>query len=142
MIAPQLFPQEEVPQKVLGRPRIAAHATRRRKRRALRLHYGATAKVLIVLALVLAPVMLYVLLTTGLTSMNYQLAAVEAQKAQLTGEVQRLDDRIAYLESRERLAQIAVKLGMKDPTQYSIVSLEPPRVKKADGLAFLGWLKR
>ncbi|MGH7661423.1 MAG: hypothetical protein ACRENA_10995, partial [Vulcanimicrobiaceae bacterium] len=118
MIAPQLFP-EELERYRVSRPRVAVHATRRRRRRALQLHYGASGKVLIVLALVLAPVMLYVLLTTGLTSMNYQLAAAEAQKAQLTGEVQRLDDRIAYLDSRERLAQIAAKLGMRDPTQYA-----------------------
>jgi cell division protein FtsL len=142
MIAPQLFPQEEAPHKVLRRPRIAAHATRRRKRRAWRLHYGASAKVLIVLAMVLAPVMLYVLLTTSLTSMDYQLDAANAQKAKLTGEVQRLDDRIAYLESRERLARIAAKLGMRDPSQYAVVALKPPPVQKTDGLAFLGWLKR
>ena len=141
MIAPKELPLQQ-PRKV-RHPRIAAHATRRRRRRAWLLHYGGSARVLIVLALVLAPVMVYVMLTSSLTSMNYQLDTAQAQRLQLQGDVQRLDDRIYALESRERLLAIAKKLGMTDPQQYAIVSLQQPQsAQKPGGLAFLGWLRR
>lgn len=137
MVAPQLLPQ---PEKTRPRPRVAPHSKGRRRRRAFLLQYGSSAKVLVVLAMVLAPVMLYVMLTSNLTSLNYALASAEASKAKLSGDVQRLDDRIAYLQSRERLLQVASKLGMKDASQYAIVSLQPPAKPKAGGLAFLSWL--
>ena len=95
------------------------------------------------LAMVLAPVMLYVMLTSNLTSLNYALASAQTQKLKVQGDVQRLDDRIAYLQSRERLLQVASKLGMKDASQYAIVSLQPPAPpRNHDALAFLSWLRR
>ena len=149
MIAPKLLPQYEYEPELLPShkksraPRVARHATRRRKLYSFFAHYSNSAKVLIVLAMVLAPVMLYVMLTSRLTGLNYQLAAAESQKSHLQGEVQRLDDRIAYLESRERLAQVAAKLGMKDPSQYAIVALPaPPKPHDHDALALLSWLRR
>ena len=134
MIAPKLMEAAEV----------TAHARpfskRRRQRRAWLLRYGSSVKVLMGLAVVLAPVMLYVMLTSNLTSLTYALASAETQRTQMQGEVQRLDDQIAHLESRERLAQVAAKLGMRDPSRYEIVNLTPaPPEPKTAGVAFLGW---
>ena len=87
--------------------------------------------------------MLYVMLTSNLTGLTYALASAETQRTQLQGDVQRLDDQIAHLESRERLAQIAAKLGMRDPSRYEIVTLAPLEPEpKPGGIAFLGWLRR
>jgi cell division protein FtsL len=136
MIQPKVAPPQE---RVPPQRRIPKHA--RRRRRSVRLaHYSSTVRVLGALVAVLAPVMIYVMLTSNLTSLNYALAAAETQRAQLQQEVQRQDDQIAHLDSRERLAQVAAKLGMRDPLHYEIVSLAPPETKKPFGIAFLGWL--
>src|SRR5579875_2920131 len=140
MVAPQLFPDLESPLQELkpSKRRFPPHATRRRRRIALFRHYSGSARVFLVLAMVLAPVMLYVMLTSRVTSMNYALASAQAEKMHLQGEVQRLDDRIMYLQSPERLAQVAAKLGMKDPSLYAIVTLPAPAQPKPSGLALLG----
>jgi cell division protein FtsL len=135
-IAPQTFPATPA--------EITAHAKpfskRRRQRRAWLLRYGDTVKVFMGLALVLAPVMVYVMLTSNLTSLNYALANAETERTQLQGEVQRREDQIAHLESRERLARVAAKLGMRDPVRYQVVNLAPPQPeRKSTGVAFLGW---
>jgi cell division protein FtsL len=127
-------------------PEVAAHepvSKARRRRRAWLLRYGSCVKVLLGLGLVLAPVMSYVMLTSNLTGLTYALTSAEAQRTKLQGDVQRLDDRIAHLESRERLYQIAKQLGMRDPNRYEVVTLAPPApARKTGGLAFLGWLRR
>ena len=87
--------------------------------------------------------MVYVMLTSNLTSLNYALANAEGQRTVLQQDVQRLDDQIAHLESRERLSQVAAQLGMRDPARFEIVTLAPPvHDEEAGGLAFLGWLRR
>ncbi|MGH7716603.1 MAG: hypothetical protein ACREML_11475 [Vulcanimicrobiaceae bacterium] len=140
MIQPK--PAPEAAPAPFQRPRVPKHGRYRRRRSLLR-HYGSTARILCIVALVLAPVMVYVMLTSNLTSMNYALATAQAQRTQLQGDVQRLDDQIAHLESRERLAQVAAKLGMHDPTRFEIVTLAPPvHDERTGGLAFLGWLRR
>lgn len=122
--------------------RIPKHGLRRR-RAAWRSHYGSSVRVLGALAAVLAPVMIYVMLTSNLTSLNYALAAAETQRAQLQQDVQRQDDQIAHLQSRDRLAQVAAQLGMRDPIRYEVVKPAPPASDKQPlGIAFLGWLRR
>lgn len=140
MIQPK--PAPEAAPAVFQRPRVPKHGRYRRRRSLLR-HYGSTARILSIVALVLAPVMVYVMLTSNLTSLNYALATAEGQRTRLQGDVQRLDDQIAHLESRDRLAQVAAKLGMRDPAHFEIVTLTPPvHDERTGGLAFLGWLRR
>jgi len=139
VIQPKVAPP---PENAQPQRRIPKHGKRRR-RRSLLGHNGSSGRVLGALAAVLAPVMLYVMLTSNLTSLNFALTAAENQRAQLQQDVQRQDDQIAHLQSRERLAQVAAKLGMRDPVRYEVISLEPkPKEKKTLGLAFLGWLRR
>jgi fructose 1,6-bisphosphatase len=58
-----------------------------------------------------------------------------------------LDDKIAHLRSRERLALVAGKLGMHDPAAYAVVRLPqlPVVAERERGLAFLsaitGWIR-
>jgi len=140
MIQPKPAPEPSASQ---PRPRPPKHGRMRRRRRALLSHYGSTVRILSIVALVLAPVMVYVMLTSNITSLNYALANAEGQRTVLQQDVQRLDDQIAHLDSRERLAQVAAQLGMRDPARFEVVTLTPPvRDEKAGGLAFLGWLRK
>lgn len=141
MIAPKAFPQE--PSRSVERARSAS---KRRNRRAKVRGYGGFARVLGFVAVVVMPVLIYVMLTANLTSLNYALARAEHEKAQLQEASMRLDDRIAHLSSRERLAAIAAQLKMHDPHVYAIVDLPNPAPKpRAHGIAFLGavndWLR-
>ncbi len=136
MIAFKAIPPEPHPRHVeRGRS-----ATRRRLRHAHRRSYVAFFRVGAVVALFVVPLMLYVMLTANLTSLNYKLARVELQKLALQAETMRQDDRIAKLESRERLAALAARLKMHDPQMYAVISLPPaPSAPASDqGIALLG----
>lgn len=118
-----------------------AVATRRRFARAQRRGYAAFARVAAIGAVFVLPLMLYVMLTANLTGLNYTLARVQAQKTALLAQTMRQDDRIAKLESRERLAALAVQLKMHDPQTYAVVSVPPAQTApapRAGGVALLG----
>ncbi len=98
------------------------------------------ARITLGVVVVLAPIMGYVLLMGNLTALNYSLAQANAQKLELQEETMRLDDRIAALESRDRLADVAAKLHMHDPQTYAVVDLPRPVATPPSGIAFLGSL--
>jgi hypothetical protein len=102
--------------------------------------YAVLARIAGVVALALVPVMIYVLLMGNLTALNYRLAQATQTAAALQDETVRLDDRIAQLDSRDRLAVLAVRLHMHDPQQmYAVVELPRPLVAPpTNGIAFLG----
>ena len=125
-----------------SRPRVAPHATRRRRLHARRARYAGSVRVLGLITLILAAVMSYVALTSNVTGLNYAIAHAENERVQLQGDVQRLDDQIAHLESRERLAEVAAKLKMRDPARYEIVALPQTQPRpKPGGIALLGWFR-
>jgi len=141
MIAPQAIPAPSPRETVRART-----ATKRRTQRARQRNTIAFGRVLLIVGLAALPVLLYVMLTAKLTSTSYALAQATQDKARLLEETQRLDDRIARLESPERLAQIAAKLHMHDPHVYAVVELPDTRVPEPPrGIAFFGsagdWLK-
>ncbi len=115
-------------------------ATRARFVRAQRRAYLAFLRVGGIAALLVLPLMFYVMLTANLTGMNYTLAKEEARKATLLAQTMRQDDRIAKLESRERLAALAARLGMHDPQIYAVATLPPAADEPAGGhgIALLG----
>lgn len=136
MIALQAMPPEPQPRQVeAGRT-----ATRDRLRRAQRRGYLALLRVGAIAALLVVPLMVYVMLTANLTSLNYKLARVQAQKTALLAQTMRQEDTIAKLESRERLAAIAAALDMHDPGTYAVVALPPaqPSAAPPRGVALLG----
>ncbi len=139
MIAYKAIPQrkpEPPPHRVYVRAREAA---RRRARRTRAHGYTLMLRIATIVAVALLPVMIYVLLMGNLTALNYTLARDTQQKADLQAETARLDDRIAQLESRERLADVATKLHLHDPKVYAIVDVPRPAVAPpANGIAFLG----
>jgi len=124
------------------KPRVhvrAREAARRRGRRTRLQSYTMPARIALAFVVLLVPVMMYVLLMGNLTALNYSLAQVTQQKSDLMDETTRLDDRIAQLESRERLADLAARLHMHDPQVYAVVDVPGPVVApEPTGIAFLG----
>jgi hypothetical protein len=73
----------------------------------------------------------YVVLTSSLTGLSYSVARAAVQREALQEETMRLDDRIAALRSDDRLAEMAARLGMREPQQFAVIHPEIPRVAKA-----------
>ncbi len=144
MIAPKALPQPSVdrPERA-GRGRIhvrARDAARKRARRTRLRGYAMLARISLAVVVVLAPIMGYVLLMGNLTALNYSLAQAQAQRSDLQEETSRLDDRIAALESRDRLADVAARLHMHDPQTFAVVAVPAPVATPPSGIAFLGSL--
>jgi cytochrome c-type biogenesis protein CcmH/NrfG len=138
VIAPKEIAQPRLQPRVQVRARDAA---RRRSRRTRLAGYAMLARIAVAFAIVLVPVMIYVLLMGNLTALNYSLAHATQQKTALVEETMRLDDRIAQLQSRERLATVAARLHMHDPHVYAVVDVPRPVVAPpSNGIAFLGAL--
>jgi hypothetical protein len=143
MIQPLNAATSPSPKPQSHRYRNAKFTARHRRAHARRTRYANCVRVIAVLAVLIVPVMLYVMLTANVTGLNYAIAHAESERAQLQEDAQGLDDKIAHLESRDRLAVVASKLNMRDPESYTIVSL-PLKIAapKPSGLAFLEWFKR
>jgi cell division protein FtsB len=115
-------------------------ATRRRVRRARSRGYAAFLRLAFAALAIVVPIMVYVMLVANLTSLNDRLVHADARRTELLAQTMRQDDQIAKLESRDRLAAIAARLGMRDPQVYAVVALPAPRRAPdvAHGIAFLG----
>jgi hypothetical protein len=136
VIALKAIPQTQPQPRVQVRAREAA---RRRGRRTRMQNYAMPARIALAFVVVLVPVMVYVLLMGNLTALNYSLAQATQTKSALVEETMRLDDHIAQLQSRERLADLASRMNMHDPTRYAVVDVPGPvMAPPANGIAFLG----
>jgi hypothetical protein len=136
VIALKAIPQTQPQPRVQVRAREAA---RRRGRRTRMQNYAMPARIALAFGVLLVPVMIYVLLMGNLTALNYSLAQATQTKSALVEETMRLDDRIAQLQSRERLADLAGRMNMHDPSRYAVVDVPCPVVAPpANGIAFLG----
>lgn len=138
MIAPREIPKAP-PRKV----QLARDASRRRVRRSKLQGYAMLARIVGVLAIVFVLMLSYVMLMANLTSLNYALGKASSVRVGLQDETTRLDDQIAHLRSRERLADVAAKLHMHDPKTFAVVELpRPVATPPPSGIAFLGALFR
>ncbi len=124
-------------------PRSARTATQTRIVKNNRARYGSLVRAGAVLTLLIIGLMSYVMLTSNLTSLNYAVAQAHERRAKLQEQSSRLDDRIAMLESDDRLAAIAAKLGMGPPEHLALVKLNQPTRVAVQGLPVLdsiaGW---
>lgn len=121
--------------------RTAKQATQRRISRKERARYVQLARFCGVLAVSLCLVMVYVMLTARLTSLNYTAAKAQHERATLAAQTARLDDQIAALRSDDRLASVAARLHMQYPQQLSVVTLpRPVRHEDRSHLALLSGL--
>jgi hypothetical protein len=137
VIAPKAMAAAQPP-----RVQVRARDAARRRGRRTRMHgYTMLARIAAAFAVVLVPVMIYVLLMGNLTALNYSLAHATEQKLALQEETMRLDDRITHLQSRERLADLAARLHFHDPHMYAVIDVPGPAVAPpSNGIAFLGAL--
>lgn len=142
MIQPRERPTRETAPE---RPRPSA---RRRQARSRTLRYAGALRVIGALTIVLGLVMSYLVLVANLTSLNDRIGRDTQVRTALQEETLQLDDRIAHLDSRERLAGIAMKLGMQEPHLYAVVDVGPKTAAArpaAGGIALLGaaadWFK-
>lgn len=141
MIAPRELPSSPRPQQPRHRHVVARYAAQRRVRRNRVRGYAIVARIVAALAVLLVPVLIYVMLMANLTGLNYTLAHETQARLDLLEETQRLDDQIAHLGSRERLAALAAKMHLHDPHVYAVVPVpKPAATAPPNGIAFLGAL--
>ena len=82
----------------------------------------------------------YVTLTANLTSLNYALVRTDRERTALLEDTQRLDERIARLQSPDRLAALAGKLKLHDPHVYAVVRVPEPKPQpRPTGFALFAW---
>jgi hypothetical protein len=135
MIAAQRAPLPE-PRRVIY-VRAATQQRVRRTRRRMR----APVLALLTLTLVaLVPLLGYVKLTANLTSLNYALVRTDRERIALLEDTQRLDEKIARLQSPDRLAALAAKLKLHDPHVYAVVRVPEPKPQpRPTGFALFAW---
>ncbi|MEA2785179.1 MAG: hypothetical protein QOF71_1283 [Candidatus Eremiobacteraeota bacterium] len=135
MIAAQRAPLPE--------PRRVVHvraATIRRVRRTRRRMRAPVLAMLTLTLMALVPLLGYVTLTSRLTSLNYALVRTDLQRTALLEDTQRLDERIAHLQSPDRLAALAGKLKLHDPHVYAVVRVPEPKPQpRPTGFALFAW---
>jgi hypothetical protein len=120
--------------------RAGRTAARSRRSHTRRMRYRNVVRILGTVAVLTMLVVFYLGLAANVMRLNYELGKVAHQRAQLIDQTSRLDDQIARLESRERLAAVAASLGMHQPATFAAVSLPAPGPRTPPhGLAFLNW---
>ncbi len=117
--------------------RTARSATQRRMVRNRRSRYAAVTWITLGVTLALAVLLLYVQLTSSITALSYAVDRAHEQRTDLQMQDARFDDEIASLTSDDRLASVAARLGMVQPTQFLRISLLPNPSAQNHPLAFL-----
>jgi cell division protein FtsL len=117
--------------------RTARTAAQQRAARTARGRYATVGRITLFTAAGLAILLSYVLLVANITSLSYGVDRAHAQRSELQAQVTREQDAIDSLTSDDRLATVAAKLGMVQPTQFVRVSLLPQRAPQSRPLAFL-----
>jgi type II secretory pathway component PulM len=122
--------------------RAGRNAVDRRRAKTLRIRYENLVRTLVAGGAITLCVFAYLGLMANVTRMNYQLVHDANDRKVLLDETTRLDDRIARLETRERLAQIAGGLHMHSAQTFAEIALPadvpPPSTHR---LALLDWLR-
>jgi hypothetical protein len=132
---------EEVPGPRVG-SRAARTAVRRRRSLRKRSRYLVLGRIVVTVSLLTLTIGVYLALMANVTRMNYELSKNARTEARLTDESARLEDEISRMGSRERLAGIAARLGMRESQSFAQVSLPAQQpASTSHGIAFLSWLK-
>jgi hypothetical protein len=135
------YPDEFEAPKLTG-TRAGRNAVVRRRKKTQRLRYAGLVRTLAFVGVSTVCVFVYLGLMANVTRMNYELSNNAKTRAKLLDETAQLDDRIARLESRERLAGFAVRLRMHEPQTFAEVTVPPETVAPAGHrLALLDWLR-
>jgi len=118
------------------------HAVRGRRGRLVRRRYAVILRAFAILGAITLGVVAYLGLVANVTNMRMQIADDAQVRQRLVNRTTQLEDKIARLESRESLAKIAARLGMREPAAFALVTVPPDRPREAPrGVAFLPWLR-
>lgn len=128
------------PRPRIENPRVARGATETRVRHHSRARYTTIVRFSLVLGVAVALLIGYVMLTANLTGMTYAVSQAQEQRTALQEQTARLDDRLMQLESQDRLAGIAARLGMHEPQTFAVVRLPAAQPQSTSRLAFLARL--
>jgi hypothetical protein len=146
MIARPL-PAPQLPVPAVG-GRAGRIAVLGRRKAGVRRRYRSLIGACVWITAVTAVVMAYLMLLANISHLHYELAQANSKRAELQDLTMRLDDKIAHLRSRDRLASLAGQLGMHDPAAYAVVRLPQTPIaaeNRRGGLAFLsaitGWIR-
>ena len=135
MIAAQRAPLPE-PRRIVY---VRAATIQRVRRTRRRMRAPVLALVTLTIA-ALVPLLAYVTLTANLTSLNYALTRTDRERTALLEDTQRLDERIARLQSPDRLAALAGKLKLHDPHVYAVVRVPEAKPQpRPTGFALFAW---
>ena len=77
---------------------------------------------------------------TRVQALDNRAIAAQTHKEQLQEESIGLQDRIAALESRDRLFAVSARLGMREPAAFVIVNLPSAKIPRSDRDMILGTL--
>ncbi len=141
MIAQRLIVEDEA---VAPRSRAARGAAQRRRARPRRMRYVMSVRIAAVASALTACVVVYLALMGNVERMNYELARADRLRAALIERSTQLDDTLARLRSRERLARVAQSLGMHESQTFAAITVpRDPAQPQAQpgGLAFLAKLR-
>jgi cell division protein FtsL len=120
-------PKYAPPAQRIVNPRSARTATQTRIVKNARARYRGIVQVTVSLLVVLTALIMYVMLTSNETRLSYELGRAQVRRTALQEQDEHLDDRIASLESDQRLAALAAKLGMRQPQRFAMVRLDQPK---------------
>jgi hypothetical protein len=135
------YPEEFETPRLTG-TRAGRNAVVRRRKKTQQLRYAGLFRILAFVGVSTLCVFVYLGLMANVTRMNYELSHNAIDRAKLLDETARLDDRIARLETRERLAEFALRLHMREPQTFAEVTLPPEAVAPpGHRLALLDWLR-
>ena len=114
-----------------GNARVARAAAQTRRKRSVSLRYRSIVQTIRWLSLATVLVVGYLWLMANITRMNYEYARATGERTLLFDKETSLEDQIARLESRDRLAELAGKLGMSEPARFSVATLAAPPQRAA-----------
>jgi len=141
------FPRQVVAPRSRAGSRAGRTAAEQRRERTAALRNRTLVRIVAGLFVATIGVVTYLALMANVTRLDYEISKAGREQTRLVEEGIRLDDQIARLESRDRLARIAAQLGMRDAQAFTVATLPaPPRTVPAPpaGLAFLTmqkWLR-
>ncbi|GAC1310536.1 MAG: hypothetical protein NVSMB21_18600 [Vulcanimicrobiaceae bacterium] len=140
MIARELPYEDSAPRTAGTRSGRTAAVVRRERSRTRR--YASFTRIFATAGMLTFAIVFYLGLMANVTRMNYELSKTVRTETTLVDESSRLDDRIARMVTRERLALLAKRLGMREPESFARVAIpvEHP-TPSTRGIAFLTWLK-
>ncbi len=140
MIARPLPYDSEAPLERRAGTRAGRTAVLRRRARSRRERYATLIRMFVAFVAFVLVVVLYLGLMANVLRLNYELAHLGRQKAQLLDATALADDQIAAAESDERLRAFARRLGMREPATFAAVTLRPDPPAE-EHVAFSPWLK-